>query len=463
MRAFLFLIIAFTGPLFAASRPNVLFIVVDDLHASLGCYGDATVQTPNIDRLVSRGVRFDRAYCQFTLCNPSRTSFLSGRRPETTGMIAQQRSLRKDQPDVVFLPQWFKQQGWFSAGAGKVFHKNDEASWDAYDQGETRDPQERAALDSRGKRRTLGEAGPEWTRLDGDDANTGDGIVAQFAADQMSAAVKAQRPFFVSAGFRKPHLPWTAPQRYFDQYPAAKAVIATEPEIVGVPRIALQTELFGAPAPASRAEAVAAYHACISFMDAQVGVLTRRMDELKLWENTIVVFFGDHGYHLGDHGGLWAKLTTFERCARVPLTIVMPQSAQAGQACARCVELIDLYPTLCEACGIKSPARLEGRSLLPLLAAPTAPWEHPAYTLAVHEGAMGRSLRTERWRYTEWADGVNGRELYDQDADGENYRNLADDPAQQATITALQQQLRLIPRYQGEVPDNVQSHPTKKP
>ncbi len=454
-------LLAFAGAL-AAAPPNVLFLVVDDLHASLGSYGESTVKTPNLDRLLARGVRFDRAYCQFPLCNPSRTSFLSGLRPETSGAIQQEARLRESKPDVVFLPGWFKQHGYFAAGAGKVFHKNDEASWDAFEESKPRNAQEVAAMDSRSSRRKNGEAGAEWMPLDCRDEETGDGMVAKYVADFMSEGVKQGKPFFIAAGFRKPHLPWTAPKSYFAMYPPKTETWPTEPEMKQVPRIALQTDISGAPAPSSRGEAVAAYHACVSFMDAQVGVLMARMDELKLWDSTIVVFLSDHGYHLGDHGGLWAKLTTFERCSRVPFAIVLPHAAQTG-ACRAIVESIDLYPTLCEACGLERPPGIEGRSLMPLLKDVNAPWDHPAYTVTVHEGVIGRSIRADRWRYTEWNDGAQGIELYDQLNDGENYRNLAGDPGMKDTIAALKSQLGAIPRYKGAIPDSVQNHHVKKP
>lgn len=197
-------------------------------------------------------------------------------------------------------------------------------------------------------------------------------------------------------------------------------------------------------------------------MDAQVGVLLDAMDRLKLWDNTIVVFHSDHGYHLGDHGGLWAKLTDFERCARVPLAIVTPKSPRTGEKCERLVELLDIYPTLAELCGLPRPAGIEGRSLVPLLADPHAAWEHPAYTTTVHEGVIGRSVRTERWRYTEWNDGEVAAELYDQQADPQNYRNLAGDPALAGEMAPLKEALRQIPHTTGPIPTSAQSQRNKK-
>src|SRR4051812_20294307 len=203
----------------APLRPNVLFIVVDDLNADLGAFGHTVSRTPNIDRLVARGVRFDRAYCQFPLCSPSRQSFLSGVRPETSGALAQGRTVRDARPDVVYLPGFFRANGYFTAGAGKVFHKNDEISWDRFDEAETKSPQERAALKGRSATRERGENAPEWHPLDCTDAETGDGIVARRVAGWLREAESGGKPFFLAAGFRKPHLPWTAPRAYFERYP----------------------------------------------------------------------------------------------------------------------------------------------------------------------------------------------------------------------------------------------------
>lgn len=382
-------------------------------------------------------------------------------RPETSGVIQQEAQLRKVKPDTVFMPGWFKQHGFLAASTGKVFHKDDEQSWTASEAGKPTDPQEKAAMDSRSKRRKDGEAGAEWTKLDCDDAHTGDGVVARRAVDFIEQALSEKKRFFVAAGFRKPHLPWTAPKNYFAMYPAKEVTLDTEPEMKDVPDIARITDISGAPAPSSRAEAVAAYRACISFMDAQVGVLLADMDQKKLWDDTIVVFHSDHGYHLGDHGGLWAKLTDFEQCAGVPLVGAVPGGKKGG-TCSRLVELIDLYPTLCELTGLTRPEGIEGRSLVPLLNDPKAEWNHPAFTVTVHEGVIGRSIRTNRWRFTEWNDGAKATELYDQQDDPLNYRNLAADPAKAEVIVGLRKELRSIPRYAGVIPDNVQNHPVKK-
>jgi uncharacterized sulfatase len=426
-----------------APRLNVLFIVVDDLNTDLGCYGHGVVKSPNIDRLAARGVRFDRSYCQYAVCAPSRWSFLSGLRAETTGIYDFQTLLRQRIPEVVFLPQLFRQSGYFAAARGKVFHderqSDSERSWDSYKDRMGEDAQEAAAVQDRYRYR---EEERPWGRtvLDGPEEKTRDGIAARAIASLITEKSGEGTPFFLAAGFHKPHLPWTAPAKYFDLYPSDRIPLPPEPPLKDVPPIALMTELAGNPGPRSRAEAIAAYYGCISFVDAQVGVLLDALDRLRLWDNTVVLLLGDNGYHLGDHGGLWSKLTNFEQAARIPLLIAAPGQAR-GKSCARTVELLDLYPTLAELCGLQAPARIEGRSLAPLLRNVDAPWERPAHTMVHHRGVVGKSIRNDRWRYTEWEGGKQGAELYDHDHDPTEVLNLAGDPAHAQTRTFMKQLL----------------------
>jgi uncharacterized sulfatase len=428
----------------SARKPNVLLIVVDDLNNDLGCYGNRVVHSPNIDRLAAHGVRFDRAYCQYALCAPSRWSFLSGLRPETTGIYEFKTLLRSRIPDVVFLPQLFRQNGYYTAGMGKVFHdmrqSDAEKSWDLYQDRMGDDAQEAAAVKKRYSYRE-GERPFEWTRLDGPEEKTRDGITARTIARLMEEKAKEGKPFFLAAGFHKPHLPWTAPAKYFDLYEADRIPKPQDPPLHAIPAIALMTELTGNPPPQSRTEAIAAYYACISFMDAQVGILLDRLDRLKLWDNTVVLLFSDHGYHLGDHNGLWAKLTNFEQAARSPLLIAAPGHGK-DTACARTVEFVDIYPTVADLCGLEKPTRLEGQSLVPLLKQGDAPWKKPAQTMVHHKGVLGKSVRSERWRYTEWDGGKQGMELYDHDHDPGEYRNLAGDPTHAETVAEMRRLLR---------------------
>jgi uncharacterized sulfatase len=236
-------------------------------------------------------------------------------------------------------------------------------------------------------------------------------------------------------------MPWTAPAKYFDLYPVKRIPRPEEPPLKDIPPIALMTELTGNPPPESRREAMAAYYACISFTDAQVGVLLDALDRLKLWDNTIVVLFSDHGYHLGDHNGLWAKLTAFEQAARTPLLIAAPGLVK-GKSSGRTVELVDIYPTLAELCRLEKPAVLEGQSLVPLLKQVDARWHKAAQTLVYHQDVLGKSVRTERWRYTEWDGGKRGIELYDHDRDPGEYHNLALDPRRTETLAEMKRLLR---------------------
>lgn len=440
MRVLLFaLCLLSPSPVRETARSNVLLILVDDLNTDLGCYGHAVVKSPHIDRLAGRGVRFERAYCQYPVCAPSRWSFLSGLRPETTGIFDFQTLLRSRIPDVLFLPQLFRRQGYFTAGAGKVFHdtkqSDSDLSWDSYLDRMGDDAQEAETVR---RRYSLpqGQRPFEWVRLDGPEEKTQDGMNARRIAGLMEEKSREGKPFFLTAGFHKPHHPWTAPGKYFDLYPVDRIPKDDEPALQNIPEIALMTELTGNPPPRTRAEGIAAYYACTSFIDAQVGVLLDAMDRLKLWDNTVVVLFSDHGYHLGDHGGLWAKLTNFERALRTPLIIAAP-GRNTGAACVRTVELIDVYPTLADLCGLEKPGRLEGRSLAPLLERTDGPWDRPARSLVHHKDVPGRSVRTERWRYTEWDGGKQGVELYDHDRDPRELRNLAADSAHAATAAEL--------------------------
>ena len=426
-----------------SKKPNVLFIVVDDLNTHLGCFGHGVVKSPNIDRLAARGVRFDRAYCQYALCAPSRWSFLSGLRVETTGIFEFQTLLRERIADVVFLPQLFRQAGYYTAGMGKIFHNmrqsDSDVSWDFYADKMGDDAVEAAAVKKRNAYKQ-GERPFEWASVEGAGEKTRDGRTARKIAMVIEEKAREGKPFFVAAGFHKPHLPWTAPTKYFDLYPAGSVANPKDPPMKDIPAIALMTELAGNPPPRSRAEAIAAYYACISFTDAQIGILLDTLDRLKLWDDTVVVFCSDHGYHLGDHDGLWAKLTVFEFAARVPL-IIAAAGLPKGKASSRIVELVDVYPTLADLCGLEKPARLEGKSLTPLLVQPNAPWDRFARTMTHHKGSVGKSIRNERWRYTEWDNGKQGAELYDHDADPGEYRNLAADPRLAGTVAELKRLL----------------------
>lgn len=434
----------------AADRLNVILIMADDLNNELGCYGSDRVRSPQLDHLAARAMVFDRAYCQYPVCNPSRTALLSGRRPESSGIVDNATPPRSKMPDVVFLPQHFRQNGYRTLKVGKIFHTGpefeDPASWDV-DVRETREsknPPPETIL-----RRLPGDC----IVLNADDSATWDGFVARRGVELLEEAATNAQPFFLAIGFRRPHTPYIAPRRYYDLYPTSDipARISEPAEhLAKIPPLAL-TYLRGGKRlePELRPTVAGAYYACVTFVDTQIRLILDALDRHQLWQNTIVVFASDHGYHLGEHGGLWHKNTLFEESARVPLIVAAP-GKPARARCRRLVELVDLYPTLVELCGLPEPAGLEGRSFAALLDAPDRPWKQAAFTVVsrsatdpsnrLDPAVLGRSIRTERWRYTKWPDGA--AELYDQDNDPHAYRNLAEDPEHRELVEQLGAQLQ---------------------
>jgi uncharacterized sulfatase len=444
------------GPAQPATRPNVLFIAVDDMNCDLGCYGNQLVSSPNIDRLARRGVRFDRAYCQFPLCSPSRSSLLTGLRPSGTRVFNLQYHFRTGLPDVVTLPQMFKNNGYYTARAGKIYHYgnpgqigtsglDDPPSWSEFFNPAGRDKTviEKDIVNYT-PGRGLGSAMCLLPDPTGKDEEHTDGKVATETIRLLEQHRK--EPFFIAAGFYKPHTPYVAPAKYFERYPLGGIRLPEEPAdaLEGVPPPALASTqprpYFGVTADQAR-ECKQAYYAAISFVDAQIGRVLDAVDRLKLWDNTIVVFWSDHGYHLGEHG-LWMKQSLFEESARVPLIIATPKMSSAGKPSRRTVEFVDLFPTLADYAALKPPANLDGATLRPLLADPGARWDRPAYTQVQRGGFPGYSVRTERWRYIEWDDGASGSQLYDHDTDPHEYRNLVDDPRHATVVAELRSLVR---------------------
>lgn len=443
----------FAGSVANAAEPaklNVLFIVADDLRVELGCYG-SPAKTPNIDALAKTGVRFDRAYCQQALCNPSRSSFLTGRRPDTLRLHINSVHFRERNPDVVTLPQHFKEHGYETRDVGKIFHnwhtkeKGDRRSWSA-------DEFLYYANHGDDKPEVKGELPPDFAKApkcecrDVPDEAYYDGRVAAEAV-RVLHEVKS-KPFFLAVGFWKPHAPFNAPKKYWDLYDRDKLPAYDPARPKNAPDIAFHDgrELRGLPpkqvtfTAAEAREIRHGYFANISYMDAQVGKVLAALDELKLRDKTVVVFIADHGYHVGEHE-LWAKTSNFELDARVPLVVCHPRNVNAGKASSSLVELLDLFPTLNEICGLPLVKGLEGTSLRPILDDPkkqlkTAAFtQHPrpAYPDRTDKGvpdAMGYSVRTEKVRYTEWRDWESGKllasELYDHTSDSGETRNLVD-------------------------------------
>lgn len=427
-------------------RLNVLFIVVDDLRTSLGSYGDTQAQSPNLDRLAKRGVLFERAYCQYPVCNPSRSSFLTGWRPDTTGILENETALRQKHPDVVTLPQFFRQNGYFSAGLGKIFHSGinpagkpvlfqDPLSFEAFNNFEAT----KTGRKGTGRNMTGGALKwCSWLMAEGGDEDQTDGRNAAEAIRLM----ETRRPFFLGVGFHKPHDPFNAPKKYFDLYPLEDIQLCGEPEgrSPELPHAIPNPKAFAGFTDQDRKEFHRAYLACFTFTDAQIGKLLDTLDRLALWDTTIVVAMGDNGYHLGEHGW-WNKDTTFEQSARVPLIVWAPGLKGMGRSTHGIVELLDLYPTLAELTGIQPPHTLEGTSFVPLLEDPSRPGKPAAFTQVARRKAMGRSIRTDRWRYTEWDEGRAGVELYDHSKDSSEYFNLAAEPANAALVKELADKL----------------------
>ncbi len=446
----------------AANRKrNVLFISSDDLAVCLGCYGHPVVKTPNIDRLAKMGVRFDRAYCQYSLCCPSRSSLMTGLAPDTTKVWDNQTHFREVSPHVVTLPQLFQKNGYFVARAGKIYHYrnphdigapglDDPQSWQA-----TVNPagidhlrdEKFATVYTPG--RQLGAAIAYYSSEAGDDQHT-DYLVASAAIGMMDQ--HRNEPWFVAAGFYKPHVPWIVPGKYFDLYPLdqIQAPEFKESEMHTAPEWAYFTE------PANwgmtvqqRREAIRGYYASISFLDAQVGRLLDAVDRLGFAQNTVIVMWADHGFHLGEHGQ-WMKQTLFEQASHVPLLICDPGVRSQGRACGRTVENLDIYPTLAEICGLQgTPSNLQGRSLTPLLKDASAASDRAAVTQVLRSEngireVMGYSLRTEQYRYTFWTEGSEGEELYDHDADPGEERNMAADPKADGVKQSLRSTLESI-------------------
>lgn len=483
MKAILLVLLALSAPLAAQPKRNVLFIAVDDMRPDLGCYGVKHARTPQIDRLAARGIVFDRAYCAQAVCSPSRTAILTGLRPDSTKVWDLETHFRDAQPACVTLPQHFRTQGYRTVGLGKIEHRGleDGASWSeprwfaggesvsiAADDWTNRTTATFPGVESEyaqplagapGKKGPGGKAkrGPAFEVSPKSDDELPDGATAAEAVKRLRALKSGGEPFFLAVGFIKPHLPFVAPKKYWDLHdPAAIPLPATDKLPEGTAGFVGHTngELHnyagvpeGNPIPADFARTLRhGYHACISYIDAQIGRLLDALDQEGLADSTVVVLWGDHGWQLGDHG-LWHKHTNFELAARAPLLIAVPGVPAAGGHCAAPVEFVDVYPTLADVCGLGVPPGLAGMSLKPYLENPGAPPQKPAISVyprssPEHGGAlMGYSIRDERWRCTFWRrrnqDGIGFIELYDEMNDPAETVNLAGNPEHAGVIDSL--------------------------
>ena len=468
--------LALTSQLAFAGKPNVLFIAVDDLKPTMGCYGDALAKTPNIDRLAGRGTAFLNAQCQQAVCGPSRASLLTGQRPDTTRVYDLKTKMRDVRPDVLTLPQYFKNSGYTTVGMGKIFDFRcvdnqkdmDKESWSipflsVYGKGELAagfaNPETIRWFRSR--KDAAGNPVSEWAvkgvppvegSEDVADEIYADGALADEAAKWIGKLAKEDKPFFLAVGFQKPHLPFIAPKKYWDLYKRSDFSVAAyrkAPE--GTPEFTLQpgNELRDkydvpktGPLPDDlQLELIHGYYACASYIDAQVGKLLKALQDSGAAENTIVVLWGDHGWHLGDHS-MWCKHSVYEQAARAPLVIYSPEQKGAGGPCTGPVEFTDIFPTLCDLAGLSAPPSLEGVSLKPQLEDPKAKVREVAMSQFPRSPGgkqlMGYTFRDERYRYTEWRERqdeqspgkgpVVATELYDYEKDPLETKNLAEAP-----------------------------------
>lgn len=432
----------------ARVKPNVLFLICDDLNCNLGCYGHAQVKTPNIDRLAEQGVRFEGAFCQYPLCGPSRASFMTGLYPDQTNVRRNPVFVRERLPNVTTMSQLFRYRGYKSARIGKIYHygvpsnigssgHDDPLSWDYAINPRGRDREEEHLIFSV----RPGEFGGymSWLAADGSDEEQTDGIAATEAVELINRFTDRDEPFFLAVGLYRPHTPYVAPKKYFDLYSPDDMVIPEVPPgyLQTLPSLAQKSltkkkEHYTITKDKARL-AKQAYYASVSFADAQIGRILDGLKQAGAMDNTVIIFTSDHGYHLGEHGH-WLKTALFENAARVPLIIAGPGVSAKGQTSMSLAELTDLYPTVADLCGITPPAFLSGVSLKPVLNDPAS----TPRTSALTQLKQNYTIRTEHFRYTEWGpQGSAGAELYDRRSDPQELINLAGSDQYAATRREL--------------------------
>ena len=471
----------------AAEKPNVLMILVDDLKPALGCYGDGVAKTPSLDALAAQGMRFDLAYCNQAVCAPSRFTLMLGSHSTSTGLYGLGSQLREIVPDAVTLPQYFARYGYHTQSLGKVFHighgnHGDPASFmEPHFHEKVIEYVDPASTD--GGKLTREEAyftnqklgqikslprGAAFESPDVDDEAYADGRVAEETIKRLRAAKERRErdgtPFFIAAGFARPHLPFSAPKKYWDLY---------DPQMLPMPKF--EDLPSGAPAVAGKRggeitnykpvpekgdlddalkrKLIHGYYASASFVDAQIGKVVAELGRLGLAKNTIVVLWGDHGFHLGDLG-IWTKHTNYEQANRIPILIVAPGGARPGSSTRQLAESVDIYPTLVELAGLPAPdvpQPLDGISLVPVLKAPEARVRDHAYH-AYPKRVLGRAIRTERYRLVEWkrpgdSEDVAEYELYDYEEDPLETKNLAS--SQPRVVAELKAKLAAYPEAVG--------------
>jgi arylsulfatase A-like enzyme len=481
-------------------KQNVLFIAVDDLKPILGCYGDKQVKSPNIDRLAEAGTVFLNAHCQQAVCGPSRASLLTGLGPDTTRVWNLHTKIRKALPNVVMLPQYFKQNGYTVIGMGKIFDPRsidnnmsmDRESWTAYLHPKSQADKTFGYLNPdfvrhiqakknelkklKGWDKALKAIGKRYCDIaDVDDADYFDGIMADTAAKEIAKLSKQKKPFFLAVGFKKPHLPFNAPKKYWDMYDRDTIKLAEFTDMPeGAPAFAFQPgwelrNYAGIPAKGRlpediQRELIHGYYACTSYIDTQVGKLLDALEKSGTADNTIIVLWGDHGWHLGDHS-IWCKHTNYEQATHAPLIFVAPQLNKHGNRSISPVNFLDIYPTLCDLSGLPVPEKLHGKNITAILKDGSASVNNVAFSqypryIEKNKQAMGYTLRDKRYRYTEWrrcgsrpAPGgkeVVACEFYDYDKDPLEKRNLVNDKSYAEEVARMQKIMpQLIHKYES--------------
>ncbi|TDU81288.1 iduronate 2-sulfatase [Prosthecobacter fusiformis] len=429
-----------------AAKPNVLMICVDDLKPTIGCFGDPVAKTPNIDRLAKRGVLFEKAFCNQAVCSPSRNALMTSLRPQTLGIYELSTNFRKAAPDAITMTQHFMAQGYKTEGLGKILHvghgnTEDAASWSV----PPWKPKAKTYVNNESTEvtrpsRTGSDRGWATESAETSDDTYGDGQVALEAVKRLQAAAqKPEQPFFLAVGFIRPHLPFVSPKKYWDLYDPAKLPM---PQVTEAPA--------GAPAYAGQQggelrqysdmptqgpidgtmtrRLIHGYYAATSYMDAQLGLVLDALDANGLTENTIIVFWGDHGWHLGDHG-MWCKHTNYEQAARIPVIVCAPGAPTAVKTSAL-IETVDIYPTLSDLAGLSAPQALEGKSFASVVKDPTQKARDSVIHVYPRNDLLGRAIRTDRYRFVEWkkagsSEAPDATELYDYQEDPLETKNLA--------------------------------------
>ncbi len=443
----------------AQKKPNILFIVCDDLNTHVATSGYDDIKTPTLTSFAKGAMTFNRAFCQYPVCGPSRASFLSGLYPQSTGVLDNKADIRNTRPGTITMPQHFKENGYWTAGVGKVFHgklDHGQVAWNQFQKfsndelpvvtaARKKFEAENGSVEDRKNRkkwkdilkktrgRSYGQSTPGYGPTGLTDAQHKDGKNVRQVAKWLKDKSYGDKPFFIALGIQKPHVPFLAPQKYFDMYPKDKIKFYrdrpnlwdTLPKTAMVKRYKAFGFELGKENVPLRQSYMQAYHACVSFIDAQFAVVFDQLKKQGLWDDTIIVLTSDHGYHLGDHF-LWGKVTLFDIGAKVPFIVRVPGMTKAASRSEAMVELLDIYPTLSELAGLKAPAHLQGTSLVPLLRDPSHKGSKEyAYSVVTRGNKLGYAVRNQKWRYGKWPD---GEELYDLKKDPHERENLAKDP-----------------------------------